>query len=104
MKRTGDVLRQVGMALYGDQWQGPLGRALNVGDRTMRDWAHPDAEFPAGVVDELVELCTERGNALLKLAADLPEGRVEGITGRLEGGVQTQVYSHMRRPGEKRKL
>src|SRR4051812_3800277 len=102
MPLTPAMLRQVGQALYGPQWAGPLSDELQVGDRTMRHWQNDDAELPLGLVDELVDLCTRRGNALLELASQLPTGRLAGLPPEGDG-MQTQVYGTMRKPGERRK-
>ena len=43
------LLRQIGEALYGPQWQSDLSRAISVSDRTMRRWAAGTDEVPEGV-------------------------------------------------------
>lgn len=40
------VLRSAGLALYGNNWQSPLARALGVSDRTMRRWIAGNNDMP----------------------------------------------------------
>jgi hypothetical protein len=88
-------LREIGQALFGDQWKGPLAMALNVSDKTMREWQHDDAQIPLGVLDELRDLCAER--------VHLIQTTIDRVASGGAVGVQTQVYGTMRKPGEFRK-
>lgn len=58
MKR--DLLEACGRALYGEQWQSPLSRDLDVSDRTMRRWVAGDTPIPMGLNVDLLRLLTER--------------------------------------------
>jgi len=57
---TSDQLDACGRALYGDQWQSPLSRDLDVSDRTMRRWLAGDSPIPLGLNIDLLRLLTER--------------------------------------------
>jgi Protein of unknown function (DUF1488) len=43
------LLRQIGEALYGAEWQTPLSQAVGVSDRSVRRWAAGTDEVPSGV-------------------------------------------------------
>lgn len=43
------LLRQIGEALYGAEWQTPLSQAVGVSDRSVRRWAAGTDEVPPGV-------------------------------------------------------
>lgn len=74
MKHDNSTLRLVGEALYGPSWQTPLSDALGVADRTIRRWVAGDFEIPAGIWDELANLCDTRGTKLQALADKLRGG------------------------------
>ena len=65
------LLTDVGRALYGDQWQSPLARDLQVNDRTMRRWIARDTSPPAALDAELIRLVDLRVAELQSLAARL---------------------------------
>jgi hypothetical protein len=44
-----ELLKQIGENWYGDQWQAPLARELDVGERSMRRWAAGTDDIPRGV-------------------------------------------------------
>jgi hypothetical protein len=46
---SNELLRNVGTSLYGEEWQAPLARDLDVGERTMRRWAAGTEGIPQGV-------------------------------------------------------
>lgn len=62
-----DALRAAGEALYGERWQSPLARDLDVNDRTMRRWAVSGA--PDGIAAEIDALLAERQAEIGKLRA-----------------------------------
>lgn len=67
---TPDLLRQCGVALYGERWQTALAADLQVTDRTMRRWLAGQFSIPAGVVEQVRALLVERQTrltAVLKL-------------------------------------
>jgi hypothetical protein len=47
------LLRQIGEALYGADWQAPLSRVAGVSDRSMRRWAAGTDDVPDGVWQEV---------------------------------------------------
>jgi hypothetical protein len=65
---TPDLLRRVGSALHGEQWQTPLAMDLNVPPRTVRRWLSGADTVPPGVRQELRQMLTEQRKSL---AADL---------------------------------
>lgn len=62
------LLREVGEALYGGQWQSPLARDLGMSDRHMRRLAAGAADVPPGVWLDLLRLTMERAQVLDALA------------------------------------
>ena len=85
MIRGAESFRATGEALYGQEWQGPMGSELEVAERTIRRWASGDSEVPEGVWDQLADLCARRARTLEQLASDIRSP-----------GLQTQVNAHMR--------
>lgn len=71
-----DVLKLVGEALYGQQWQTPLSRDLNVTDRTVRNWTSGPTR-PADLDDRLLALLRQRAEHLGELIS-LIERRTNG--------------------------
>ena len=57
-----DRLVRSGSLLFGDRWQSDLARALNVGDRRVREWLAGDRSIPAGVWPEIAGLIRQRSN------------------------------------------
>lgn len=58
-----DVLKLVGEALYGQQWQAPLSRDLQVTDWTVRNWANGSFR-PPELPDKLLVLLRARADRL----------------------------------------
>lgn len=54
---TPELLRQIGEALYGPNWQAPLARDLGVRDQTVRRWRAGSA-MPEGLQADLRALLT----------------------------------------------
>jgi hypothetical protein len=78
------ALKDVGEALYGDQWINPLADDLEVSQRTMRRWATGTADIPVGVWEDLLELMRFRREALddkiCQVVADfLPKSKISAI-------------------------
>ena len=71
---TPALLRACGQALYGQQWQAPLSRDLDVALRTVLRWAAGEFGMPAGIAGELRALLVRRGVDIAELAARLPAG------------------------------
>lgn len=66
MKRDHETLGEVGRALYGEAWQSPLARDLDVNLRTLQRWAAGDFQIPEGIWAEIAPLCKARSAALAK--------------------------------------
>lgn len=71
---TPDLLELAGRALFGDQWQRALARALGVGDREMRRWKAGQRSLPLNLDIRLLNLMGARIRALQDLHRVL-EGR-----------------------------
>lgn len=56
-----EILRLVGHALYGERWQRPLSRDLNVSDRMLRYWAAGSHASPPDLNGKLLALLKARG-------------------------------------------
>lgn len=70
------LIAAAGVALFGENWQAPLARALDIDERRMRYWAKAarDGEaqrFPRGLVAEIVRLLEARPAILSQAAAAL---------------------------------
>ena len=63
-----DRLARVGTALFGTEWVSPLGRALNVGQRTIQRWASGETPVPDAV------LASEIPAVLASLGPDMLSG------------------------------
>jgi hypothetical protein len=64
------LLQQVGVALYGAEWRAPLARALgSSSDRALRRWLAGEP-VPAGVWEDLIDLCHKREVELAHLAEE----------------------------------
>lgn len=68
---TADLLRTVGSALYGPDWQAPLATDLHIGLRTMQRWAAGDGVIPDRLAAELADICEAHGTTLMEIAARL---------------------------------
>lgn len=69
-----DLLEACGRALYGEQWQVPLSRDLDVNDRTVRRWVAGDSTIPMGLNIDLLRLLAERGAAIDELVKRCKRG------------------------------
>lgn len=58
--KPAQLLEELGMALYGDRWQGPLSVAISVSDRSMRRWVAETEEIPDGVWRDIYNHAEER--------------------------------------------
>ena len=73
IKITVEQLTAIGNALYGQQWQSALARALGVVDRTMRRWVAGESPIPTGIIADLRRLLRERQMHIEAVLADLPQ-------------------------------
>lgn len=67
------ILRRCGEALYGERWQSPLARDLDISDRHMRRMVSGASDVPDGVYLDLHRLLTERAERIDDLLARLPD-------------------------------
>jgi hypothetical protein len=86
MIRTRESFAQVGQAMFGPTWQGPLQSALGINERTLRRFLAEDGpEIPEGVWRDMGKLCRDRAQQLILLADQIGAG-----------GFQTQVNAAAR--------
>lgn len=76
MGEIAELLKFVGKALYGRQWQAPLSRDLGVTDRTIRNWA-AGLGCPTDLPDRLLPILRQRGESVIHLITTL-ENRPAG--------------------------
>lgn len=67
-------LAKAGTLLYGERWQSDLARALNVGDRRVREWIAGDRKIPPGIWADIAGLLRQRSNEGLALLRELDQG------------------------------
>jgi hypothetical protein len=77
---TPDMLRGIGEAIYGPEWQRALARALgprhpdgpreSLDDRLVRRWASGDRSVPSWVPDALAEMLVEEAGEMHLRAAE----------------------------------
>ena len=76
-KSDKETLCEVGEALFGPSWLGPLGRAVGIEERTFRRMVYQgEAIYPA-TWEKIAALCEQRGDILRDWASRLrsePEG------------------------------
>lgn len=58
------LLRQVGEALYGSNWQTPLCAAIGVSDRSVRRWVAGQDEMPRGVWHDIHRAARETADKI----------------------------------------
>lgn len=80
------LLREVGEAMYGGQWQTPLAADLGISDRHMRRMVAGDADLRPGMALDLLRLTQERALMLDALADRLRVAASPGLTNPTEDG------------------
>ena len=55
-----ELLEEAGRLLYGDRWQRQLARALDVNERTVRNWVEERTPVPLTRLREVLELLAAR--------------------------------------------
>lgn len=60
-------LEQIGRALYGEQWQTPLSRDLDISDRSVRYLADGTRPVHEGLARDLLRVVAARGVELTQL-------------------------------------
>ena len=64
-------LRKVGEALFGNQWQTDLSRALGLSSpRRVRQWLAGDRSIPVGIWDDLCTLLQQRKQTIESVLAE----------------------------------
>lgn len=66
-----ELLRAVGVALYGEQWQNELGRDLDVNPRQIRRWLAGQYDPKPGVWAELSVICEKRASDIGALLREI---------------------------------
>lgn len=77
---TPDELAEIGRAIFGDRWQAPLGRALDLNDRSIRRLADGTSPVHEALARRLLAVARQRRDgaraAATMLAAKLPRSPV----------------------------
>lgn len=68
---TDNLITRVGRALYGDRWQAPMARDLDVHKDTVQDWRQGRSNPRPGVYVDLHRIVLERQADLDELAEEL---------------------------------
>lgn len=66
-----DMLIKAGNLLFGERWQSDLARAVDVGDRRVREWVSGERSIPPGIWVDIAALLRQRSNEGLNLLAEL---------------------------------
>lgn len=66
-----EQLTQIGVALYGTQWQSDLARALNIDSRRVRQWLNHERPIPDWLVYEVLVLLQNNIIECQKLMGEL---------------------------------
>lgn len=72
-RSSGELIEEVGLALYGPVWRTRLADDLGVTYETVRKWRTEVAAVPDGVWSDLLSRTIERGNRLANLCDPLFE-------------------------------
>ncbi|MDP2618606.1 MAG: hypothetical protein Q8P46_00275 [Hyphomicrobiales bacterium] len=65
---TAEELERVGRGLFGDQWQSPLARALDMNERSVRYMLSGERGIHAGIVSDLLAIVEAREAELHEIA------------------------------------
>jgi hypothetical protein len=66
-----NALAEIGRAVFGQHWQGPLARALKVHDRTVRRWTNDGC--PSDLTGQLRAILEERQKEIHRALGALAE-------------------------------
>ena len=66
-----EIVKRVGQALYGERWQAPLSRDLEITDRTLRNWRSGRYDPPPELTGQLLGLLRRRGKSVADLTLAL---------------------------------
>lgn len=64
---TNNTIRQIGRALYGDNWMRPLARALGIDERQVRRWANDETIARRSSVTAVLKLAENQRELLASL-------------------------------------
>ena len=83
---TPQLLREIGEALFGPQWQSAMARLLDVAVRTVQRWAAGATEIPDGILPPLLAALRDRPT---EIAAEIEALRrmppkIEALIERIE--------------------
>jgi hypothetical protein len=67
MRMDAKLIAEVGQALWGPAWKGPLAEAVRHQKNAVADWASDRAPVPAGVWSELIKIIRQRRHELDRL-------------------------------------
>jgi hypothetical protein len=70
---NGALLHRCGAALYGERWQSPLARDLEVAVRTVQRWAAGSNPMPAGIWPQIYRLLRRRHIEIAALQRQLAD-------------------------------
>ena len=73
-----ELIDDVGQALWGPNWKGPMAEAVRHQKNVVNDWASGRVPVPSGVWSELKVIMRRRRHELDKLALARPEGARHG--------------------------
>jgi len=65
------LLRRIGEAFHGSEWQNRLARQLEVSDRTVRRWVAGEMAVPSGVTAELFRMVCQLQGDLQNIAREM---------------------------------
>ena len=64
-----DLIDEVGQALWGPNWKGPMAEAVHHQKSAVTDWASGRMPVPSGVWNELKDIMRKRRHELDRLAS-----------------------------------
>lgn len=64
---SNNTIRQIGRALYGDNWMRPLARALGIDERQVRRWANDETIARRSSVTAVLKLAENQRELLASL-------------------------------------
>ena len=106
VSQNSNLLRQIGEALHGPQWQSDLSRAIGVSDRSMRRWVAGSDDVPEGVWWDIhrhaksrwitIKYFDEEIVGMLSLLQPIPNTKPRADTWGMEFAMRTAGGRHVR--------